>query len=67
MKKYPASLLIDERETDIHLQVKNLNDFINKFINFKLNYADIINLFYNNTPQAFVEAINQDEDSETKN
>ena len=57
LKKYPCALLIDEREKDIKNQAKKLEEFIIKNKDTRVNVNKIEEIFYNNTPKAFVRAL----------
>lgn len=57
MKKYPQGLYLDERDADIKLAAKKIDMMWNKF-NENISFAQLMELYYENTPQAFVEACN---------
>lgn len=57
LKKYPVALMLDEREPDIEKQAKILSEFIDTFRNYRINPEELNEVFYKNTPQAFVEQI----------
>jgi hypothetical protein len=57
LKKYPLSLLLDERESDIKLQANQILEFIENTKNKKVDFNELESIFYNNTPQAYVDVI----------
>ena len=57
LTKYPCALLLDERDPDLVRQAKALEAFILKTSDINMNFSDIKQLFYQNTPAAFVEAL----------
>lgn len=59
LKKYPISLLLDEKNNNIEEQAKVLKKFIEENIDKRVSYEEIAPIFYKNTPQAYVEEINK--------
>lgn len=57
LKKYPAAYLIDERDKDLEKQANLLNSFINNIYDKVVDINEIYNEFYANTPQAFIDEI----------
>ncbi len=58
LQKYPLSFLLDERKADDPTQIAQLRAFIEQNANKYVPYEQIAPLFYANTPQAYVEEIN---------
>ena len=59
LRKYPCVLLIDERDMDIEKKARELEDFISTNRNAKVDVKGIEDIFYANTPQAFVKALRE--------
>jgi glycosyltransferase involved in cell wall biosynthesis len=58
LKQYPLALLLDERDQDVQKMVERVNDFINNSKGKNTDYEEIKDVFYKNTPNAFIEIIN---------
>ncbi len=57
LKKYPVSLLIDENDVNYESQARKIVDFINYSVNKKIDIVEIRNIFKNNMPETFDNAI----------
>lgn len=57
LNKYPIKLLIDER-VDFRKQSINLYEFIMKNINKHVDFKEINEIYFKNTPDAFINEIN---------
>lgn len=57
LKKYPLSLLVDERIDDIKTQADRLYDFVITNKNKTLDKDSVWKMYYNNTPEAFINAV----------
>ena len=55
LNKYPLSLLLDERETDLKKQRKILEEFILDVKGKSVDFKEIKDIFKNNMPETFVE------------
>lgn len=58
LQKYPLGLLLDERSRNIKLQAQKLIDFVEKTKGKQIDYNSVEKNFYLNTPQAFVDYLN---------
>lgn len=59
LAKYPLSYMIDEIITDLESQAKKLNLFIEEYKNKRISAENIINEFYLNTLNAFINIIEE--------
>ena len=59
LQTYPLSFLVEERNTNIEEQAKHLQCFIEKTKNQRVAYEEVLKEFYNNTPDAFINELNQ--------
>ncbi|MCL2546601.1 MAG: glycosyltransferase [Oscillospiraceae bacterium] len=57
LEKYPLSLLLDERETDLEEQAKRLESFIISTNDKHVDFEEIQSAFKHNRPETFVEEI----------
>lgn len=60
LKKYPLSLLLDERESDLRAQSNVLNQFIEGHKNKRVDIHTVEEMFYQSTPKAFVDLLCKD-------
>lgn len=56
MKKYPKSLVFDERK-DSCTNVRELKNFISRMNTIDIDLKEIEDLFYNNTPTAYINVV----------
>lgn len=59
LKKYPLSIVLSEQELDIDKSAQKLLDFAKAENSICINEDDMNQIYYNNTPGAFVEMLNQ--------
>jgi glycosyltransferase involved in cell wall biosynthesis len=57
LRKYPASLLIDERVENLDEQVEKLEKFICENRGNTIPFNEIEKMYYNNTPMAFTDVV----------
>ncbi|ETT72287.1 hypothetical protein C173_14650 [Paenibacillus sp. FSL R7-277] len=57
LEKYELSLLLNEKHGDIQKDVSRVEEFIDSSIGKRVDFNEMKNKFYENTPQAFVEEI----------
>lgn len=54
LAKYPYTMEMDERYEEPNLQAKALEDFIGKMNGVKISSKCVTEMFWNNTPGAFI-------------
>jgi glycosyltransferase involved in cell wall biosynthesis len=57
LKQYPLALLLDEREQDVQKTVEQVYEFLQNCKGRNMDYEELKDVFYNNTPKAFIEII----------
>lgn len=57
LQKYPLSLLLDEREEQMEKQAGALEAFLTSNYKRTVEVESILNLYYNNLPEAFLETV----------
>lgn len=55
LSKYQLGLLIDERTGNVEQQAEQLCNFVEKTKERRVDFSTVEKIFYNNTPQAFVD------------
>ena len=58
LNRYELSLLIDERVGNTEQQAEKFCNFVEKTWMKRVNYSSVESIYYQNTPQAFVEYLN---------
>lgn len=53
LSKYPNLHLFDEKSTDLEYQAKCMREFLESARGRRIEYSDIVGLYYNNTPECF--------------
>ena len=58
LRRYPLSLLVDERRSDLISVASEVKDFLNDCRGIRLDYSTVEAEFYNCTPEAYCELFN---------